>query len=117
MLSAPHIMPAMIEVSFPTGFTAPDFTRVEDRPTCSPINRESPACSANFSTGTKPAADTKFCSSNTADSTVNVCDDCTENAFRRVGKCDLNTHDYPSSEGIFAVHTPVTLPAQSRIQA
>ena len=27
MLSAPHIMPAMIEVSFPTGLTAPDATR------------------------------------------------------------------------------------------
>ena len=49
--------------------------------TCSPINRERPVCSASSSTGTKPAADTRFRSSNTADPTSNVCDDCTENAF------------------------------------
>jgi len=82
MLSAPHIMPAMIVVSFPAGFTAPEATRVLGSSTCSLINRERPVCSANSSTGTKPAADTRFCSSNTADSTLNVCDDCTENAFR-----------------------------------
>ena len=28
MLSAPHTMPAMIEVSFPAGLTAPETTRV-----------------------------------------------------------------------------------------
>ncbi len=72
MLSAPHIIAAMIEVSLPAGLTAPDFTRVEGRSTCSPINRESPVCSASSSTGTNPAADTRFCSSNTADPAVNV---------------------------------------------
>ena len=82
MLSAPHIMPAMIVVSFPAGLTAPDLTRVLGRSTCSPINRERPVCSASSSTGTKPPADTRFRSSNTADSMLNVCDDCTGNAFR-----------------------------------
>jgi hypothetical protein len=82
MLSAPHSIAAMIEVSLPAGFTAPDPTRVDGRSTCLSINSESPVCSANSSTGTRPAADTRFCSSNTADPPVNVCDDCTENAFR-----------------------------------
>ena len=107
MLSAPHIMPAMIVVSFPAGLTAPDRTRVLGRSTCSPINRERPACSASSSTGTKPAADTRFCSSNTADSMLNVCDDCTGNAFRNRDDDDFNNRYYPSSEGIFAVHTPI----------
>ena len=82
MLSAPHIMPAMIVVSFPAGLTAPDLTRVLGSSTCSPINRERPVCSASSSTGTKPPADTRFRSSNTADSVLNLCDDCIGNAFR-----------------------------------
>jgi hypothetical protein len=117
MLSAPHIMPAMIVVSLPAGLTAPDFTRVDRRSTCWAINRERPVCSANSSTGTKPAADTRFRSSNTADPTVNVYDDCTENAFPNTGHV-RHQHSYcPSSEGIFAVHTPITSPAHPRIQA
>ena len=48
MLSAPHIMPAMIVVSFPAGFTAPEATRVLGRSTYSPINRERPVCSSQF---------------------------------------------------------------------
>ena len=72
MLSAPHMIPPMIEVSLPTGFTAPDFTRVDGRSTCSPINRERPVCSASSSTGTNPAADIRLGSSNTADPAVNV---------------------------------------------
>src|SRR5258705_7711315 len=107
MLSAPHIMPAMIVVSFPAGLTAPDFTRVLGRSTCSPINRERPVCSANSSTGTRPAADTRFRSSNTADPTANVCHDCTGNAFRNADNYDVDNRYCPSSGGIFAVHTPV----------
>ena len=56
----------------PDRVPAPDFTRVDGRSTCSPINRERPVCSASSSTGTNPAADTRFCSSNTADPAVNV---------------------------------------------
>ena len=66
------------------------------------------ACSANSSTGTKPAADTRFGSSNTADPTVNVCDDCTGNAFRTRDDYDLRNRYCPSSGGILAVHTPIT---------
>lgn len=39
---------------------------------------------------------------------VNVCDDCTENAFRSCGRHDFDNHDYPRSEGIFVVAAPVT---------
>ena len=48
MLSAPHIMPAMIVVSFPAGFTAPDATRLLGRSTRSPINRERPRLLSQF---------------------------------------------------------------------
>ena len=107
MLSAPHIMPAMIVVSFPAGLTAPDLTRVLGSSTCSPINRERPVCSASSSTGTKPPADTRFRSSNTADSVLNLCDDCTGNAFPNTGHYDSDNRYCPSSEGIFADHTPI----------
>src|SRR5215510_2040049 len=86
MQSAPQAIAPMIEVSLPTGLTAPEATRVDGRSTCSPINCESPVCSASSSTGTNPAADTKFRSSNTAESTVNVYDDCTGNAFLNSGQ-------------------------------
>ena len=87
--------PAMIEVSLPAGFTAPDLTRVDGRSTCSPINSERPVCSASSSTGTNPAADTRFRSSNTAESTVNVCDDCIESAFPNSGQNDLSNSIVP----------------------
>jgi hypothetical protein len=56
----------------PAGLTAPDFTLADARSTCSPINRERPVCSASSSTGTNPAADTRFCSSHAAESRVKV---------------------------------------------
>ena len=98
MLSAPQAIAAMIEVSLPAGLTAPDFTRVDGSSTCSPINSESPVCSANSSTGTNPAADTRFRSSNTADPTVNVYDDCTENAFPNSGPHDVSTRIVPAQK-------------------
>src|SRR6185503_14355715 len=108
MLSAPQLMPPMIVVSFPTGLTAPDFTRVDGRSTCLPINHERPVCSASSMIGTKPAADTRFGSSNIADPTVNACDDCTGNAFRTRDYFDFDNRYCPSSGGIFAVNTPIT---------
>src|SRR4029077_2737163 len=92
-------------------------TRVLGSSTCSPINRERPVCSASSSTGTKPPADTMFRSSNTADSVLNVCDDCTGNAFPNTGPYDSDNRYCPSSEGIFAVHTPIKQPAHPRIKA
>ena len=81
MLSAPVIIAAMMVLSFPAGLTAPERTRLLGRSTCLSISSESPVCSASSMIGTSPPADTRFCSSNTADPAVNVCDDCTENAF------------------------------------
>ena len=66
MLSAPAAIPAMIEVSFGVGFAAPDFTRSSVNLTCSSNSRDNPACSANSSSGTSPACDTRLASSNTA---------------------------------------------------
>src|SRR4029077_5919662 len=107
MQSAPQIIPAMIALSFPAALTAPEATRVLGRSTCSPISFERPVCSASSSTGINPDADTRLCSSNTADPTVNVYDDCTENAFSNPGHM-RHQHSYClSSEGIFADHTPI----------
>ncbi|BBU21140.1 hypothetical protein MYXE_09290 [Mycobacterium xenopi] len=113
MLSAPHIIPATIEVSLPAGLTAPDFTRVDGRSTRSLINSERPVCSASSSTGTNPAADSRFCSSNTADPVVNVYDECIESAFPDYGQMRPQHSYCPSSEGIFAVHTPIKSPEPS----
>jgi hypothetical protein len=48
---------------------------------------------------------------------VNVCDDCTGNAFLNAGQRDFTNRYCPSSEGIFPVHTPIRTPAHPRIQA
>jgi hypothetical protein len=66
MLSAPQAIPAMIEVSFGVELAAPDLTRSQANRTCSSSNRDSPVCSANSSSGTRPAHDTRLSSSNTA---------------------------------------------------
>ena len=60
MLSAPAAIPAMIEVSFPAGFTPAEATRVVPSSTRSAISSDSPACSANAITGTSPAHDTRL---------------------------------------------------------
>ncbi len=66
MLSAPAAIPAMTELSFPPGFTPPDRTRVAAGSirTRSLISCDRPARSANTSSGTRPASDTKLSSSN-----------------------------------------------------
>ena len=38
---------------------------------------------------------------------LNVCDDCTGNAFRNRDAYDFDNRYCPSSGGIFAVHTPI----------
>jgi hypothetical protein len=65
MLSAPAAIPAMIEVSFPAGFTPADLTLDDlNRTRCS-ISADNPARSASPITGTRPANDTRCSSSNT----------------------------------------------------
>jgi hypothetical protein len=53
------------------------------------------------STGTNPAAYSRFCSLNTADLTLNVYDECIENVFSNTGQIQLSNRYWPSSEGIF----------------
>jgi hypothetical protein len=66
MLSAPAAIPAMTEVSFGVAFAAPDFTRSLVNRTCASSSADRPARSANSSSGTRPACDTRLSSSNTA---------------------------------------------------
>lgn len=64
------------------------------------IRSDRPACSASPRTGTSPAADTRLRSSNTADSAVKVCDDCTESAFPRVDNRDVRISILPLREAL-----------------
>ena len=81
MLSAPAAIPAMIELSFPAGFTPAEATRVSPSATRSAISCDSPACSANAITGTKPASDTRSSSSNSGVALDHGCDRFTSSAF------------------------------------
>ena len=63
MLSAPAAIPAMIVVIFPAGFTPAEATRTESNETRSLTSWDRPACSASAITGTNPAHDTRFSSS------------------------------------------------------
>lgn len=57
MQSAPAAIPPMIEVSFPTGFTPAERTRVVPILTFEAINSNRPAASARPITGASPACD------------------------------------------------------------
>jgi hypothetical protein len=116
MQSAPAVIPAMTQASLPAGFTAPDRTfEVANRTrSSSPM---SPVCSASDHTGTKPAHDTRLCSSNRAASTDHPCEDLTESAPGNADHRVLDKPDHPSSEGTFPIHTPLTDAIRPRIQA
>ena len=68
MLSAPATIPATSEATFNPALAplSPGTLR------CSPANVASPAASASANTGTSPAADTRFGSSNAADVAARV---------------------------------------------
>ncbi len=61
--SAPATIPATSEVTFNPACAPLSFGTVR----CVSASSRSPACSASASTGTSPAVDTRFGSSNTAD--------------------------------------------------
>ncbi len=63
MLSAPATIPATREATFKPAFAPLSPGTLK----CSPANVVSPAESASANTGTSPADDTRFGSSNTAD--------------------------------------------------
>ncbi len=66
ILSAPAAIPAVIELTFPAGFTpAEATTRYESSRTLSSSSCDSPVCSARPITGASPAHDARFSSSKT----------------------------------------------------
>ena len=84
MLSASAAIPAMIEVSFPAGFTPADLTLDPVNRTRCSISSDNPACSANPISGAKPAHDTRFFSSKTG-----VARDQTSGSFTFSAFCGL----------------------------
>jgi hypothetical protein len=99
MLSAFAAIPAMIEVSFPAGFTPADATRLDSSLTRSAISSDSPACSANAITGTSPMHDTKCSSSNSGVALDHPSGSFTSSAFSARLDQDLSTPDPPCPEG------------------
>src|SRR5215213_3164424 len=90
----------MTQASFAAGFTAPDRTlEVSNRTrSSSPV---SPVCSASDHTGTRPAHDTRLCSSNRTASTDHPCEDLTESAPCNADHRVLDKPDHSRSEGHF----------------
>jgi hypothetical protein len=72
MLSAPHMIPAMIEGQLASRAHRSDFTRVDGGPRARRSVSKDRSAQPSSSTGTNQADDTRFCSSNTADPAVNV---------------------------------------------
>ena len=68
--------------SFGAGLADPDLIlRLGDVNLLARTAAARPVCSANVITGTSPAHDTRWSSSNTAEPAVNLCDTCTGSAF------------------------------------
>jgi hypothetical protein len=75
MRYAPHIIAAMTQVSFPARV---DHAEFKTGPTADHVlidQLRKPSLFSQFQHHTNPAADTRLRSSNTAESTVNACDD------------------------------------------
>jgi hypothetical protein len=104
MQSAPHAIPAMIEVNFPTGFAPADLTFVASAAiwTFSPINSDRPARSANANTGASPVYDTRLVSSNRAAARDHASGSFTSSAFRCNDDQGLDNPDPPCPEGTFS---------------
>src|SRR6476619_495057 len=81
MLSAPASSPPTTDVNFGVGLAAPDRTSSLVNVTCSSSRSDNPDCSASSQTGTSPAADTRFGSSNTAAARPQACDNSTESVL------------------------------------
>ena len=99
MLSAPAAIPAMIEVILPAGFTPADSTRtvlISSRCASSP---DRPARSARAITGTSPANDTRFSSSNTGVARDHTSGSFTISALWLGPDQDLDTPDSSDPEG------------------
>ena len=89
MQSAPHTMPAMIEVNLPAGFTAPDPHPCARKLHMFADQLRKTGLLSQFQHRHQSRRRHQFRSSNTAESTVNVCDDCIESAFQNSGQMRL----------------------------
>src|SRR3954454_21684531 len=122
MLSAPETIPAMIEVTLPAGFVPAEATRgaTEARVTFWATSSESPACSANAITGTRPASDTRLSSSNKAVALDHACDSFTSSALSVRSDQDVDTPDSSAPQGTLTFGAPYQLRSRQalpRIQA
>src|SRR6476660_6929253 len=117
MLSAPAHIPAITLSSFGAGLAAPDLIRDVVIDTLSARICGSRVCSANPSSGTSPACDTRLSSSKRAEPAVNLCDTRTGSALLEPGRSVPRNTYRPSSRGTFLVHTPITNADRPRIQA
>jgi hypothetical protein len=79
--SAPAHIPAISVVSFGEGLADPDLIRGPAIQTLSANSSDSPVWLASVITGTSPAHDTRWASSNTADDAAKLWDTCTGSAF------------------------------------
>ena len=102
MLSAPAAIPATRHGTFTRAFTP------HRRPTrtCSATRPPSPARCASAITGTNPARDTRFGSSNDAWIFASSCNNRTCEVSSPLGTWKLSNSHRPSSEGTFRVDAP-----------
>ncbi|MBP2325340.1 hypothetical protein JOF56_005725 [Kibdelosporangium banguiense] len=75
------------------------------------------ARSASAITGTNPAHDTRFSSSNRTDALDHLCDNLTESAFHHTRLENLRDSHYRRSEGTFTYYTPPRTTIHRWIQA
>src|SRR6478609_7784971 len=108
MLSAPADKPAMIEASFGVGFAAPDRTRSLVNQTCSSSNVDKPVCSASSITGTRPAQDTRFASSDAATPRCQSCDNLTESVLSTDANLVFSKPIFAGRRAPSSSHTPAT---------
>jgi hypothetical protein len=101
MPSAPAAIPAMIEVSLPAGFAAAEATLVVVIATLLEISSDRPACSASAITGTRPAHDTRFSSSNSGVVRDQPSGNFTVSAFLDQLNQDLDTSKFSRSRRHF----------------
>lgn len=100
-------MPATIELILPAGLVPVEAIGGAVIFTCSVTRSDSPACSASAITGTSPAHDTRFSSSNRTTGPDHLCNNFTGSALRALRSETLDKPQYRSSEGTFVIDLPV----------
>ena len=113
MLSAPAAIPATRQPIFSPAF-APHGPPML---TCSRARANRPARSARLITGTRPARDTRFGSSNRAEIFSGSCDNRTCQVSSRTGPWKLGNSHRPRSEGTFHDPAPETAQISRWIEA